>query len=107
MPAWALQLVLFVGRIVLRVAMGKQLRQTVTTAIVTAEQQGGDGQQKMSKVLEQVKADFVVFLRRKLEELFNREIPFVHPPGATVYPGNPFADYLVRAVDFGGPGEGQ
>ncbi len=79
MPAWALQLVLFVGRIVLRVAMGKQLRQTVTTAIVTAEQQGGDGQQKMSKVLEQVKASGIQAVQQATEPELRSVIEMLLP----------------------------
>ncbi|PPC77924.1 hypothetical protein C4K68_07715 [Pokkaliibacter plantistimulans] len=79
MPAWALQLVLFVGRIVLRVAMDKQLRQTVTTAIVTAEQQGGDGQQKMSKVLEQVKASGIQAVQQATEPELRSVIEMLLP----------------------------
>lgn len=52
-------------------------------------------------VLEQVKADFVAFLRQRLEALFDPSIPFMHPPGATVYEGNPVAGFLKNTMDFG------
>lgn len=51
-------------------------------------------------VLEHVKADFVQFLRLKLEELFDPTVPFIHPSSATIYPSNPYAGYLTGAVDF-------
>lgn len=46
------------------------------------------------EALEEIKAGFVSFLRSTLEELFNRDIPFVHNPGADVYPGDPFSVFL-------------
>lgn len=52
-------------------------------------------------ILEQVKQDFLIFLREKLEELFNPEIPFVHPAGATVYEGSVYETYLTHPLDFG------
>lgn len=52
-------------------------------------------------VLAQVKQDFPDFLRQKLEELFNPEIPFIHPSGATVYEGSIYESYLSSALDFG------
>ena len=47
------------------------------------------------------KADFLVFLREKLGELFNPDIPFEHPRDATVYDSSVYAAYLNSAVDFG------
>lgn len=79
MPAWALQLVLFVGRIVLRTAMDKQLRHAITSAILSAEQQGGDGQQKMGKVLEQVKASGIQAVKHATEPELRSVIEMLLP----------------------------
>ncbi len=42
-----------------------------------------------------IKEQFVSFLRQKLEELFDPEIPFEHPLQATVYEGNPLSPFLL------------
>ena len=44
--------------------------------------------------LEEVKIRFVAFLRDTLEELFNRDIPFVHNPNAVNYPNDPYHEFL-------------
>lgn len=51
-------------------------------------------------VLQEVKDDFVHFLRRKLEELFDPEKPFVHAAEATVYDQSPYAAFLSRPINF-------
>ncbi len=55
---------------------------------------GRSGTRVEGEFLEELKAGFVSFLKSTLEELFNREIPFVHNPAADVYPGDPFAVFL-------------
>lgn len=54
----------------------------------------------VGSVLQEVKADFVQFLKRKLEELFDPEIPFVHPAEATVYEQSPYTTFLSRPINF-------
>ena len=56
---------------------------------------GRNSMRAEGEALEEIKAGFVSFLRSTLEELFNREIPFVHNPGADVYPGDPFSVFLT------------
>jgi len=53
------------------------------------------------QALEQAKKKFGEFLKDKLEELFNPDIPFVHPTGATVYEGSVYESYLSHSLDFG------
>jgi len=48
--------------------------------------------------LEEMKSDFVVFLRKTLEELFNRKIPFKHDPDAQVYPSDPYTLFYKYSV---------
>lgn len=54
----------------------------------------------VGSVLQDVKTKFVVFLKEKLEELFNPDLPFVHSADATVYEQSPYALYLERPIDF-------
>ena len=52
------------------------------------------------EVLADVKAQFHIFLKQKLEELFDPSVPFIHPADATVYPGSPYAAFLVNRMTF-------
>lgn len=49
------------------------------------------------EVLQGVKAEFVSFLRRTLEEIFDRTIPFKHDPDTTVYPSDPYTLFYRNA----------
>lgn len=44
--------------------------------------------------LEDIKAQFEVFLRQTLEELFNPDIPFRHNPDAVHYPNDPYREFI-------------
>src|SRR5690606_10179144 len=44
--------------------------------------------------LEDIKTQFVEFLRQTLEELFNPDIPFRHNPEAILYPNDPYQEFL-------------
>lgn len=48
--------------------------------------------------LEEMKNDFLDFLRETLEELFNRNIPFKHNPDAHVYPSDPYTLFYKYSV---------
>lgn len=52
------------------------------------------------EVLADVKAHFQLFLKEKLEELFDPNFPFIHPPDATIYPGSPYAPFLMNRLTF-------
>lgn len=52
------------------------------------------------EVLAEVKTQFQLFLKEKLEELFDPDIPFVHPPDATIYPNSPYAPFLMSNLTF-------
>ncbi|WP_392470081.1 PD-(D/E)XK nuclease family protein [Sphingobacterium cellulitidis] len=49
-------------------------------------------------ILEDQKKVFVEFLREKLEELFNPEIPFKHNPEAQVYPSDPYGLFYRYSI---------
>ncbi|GGE31071.1 MULTISPECIES: PD-(D/E)XK nuclease family protein [Sphingobacterium] len=49
-------------------------------------------------ILEDQKKVFVEFLREKLEELFNPEIPFKHNPDAQVYPSDPYGLFYRYSI---------
>ncbi|WP_353127094.1 PD-(D/E)XK nuclease family protein [Parapedobacter pyrenivorans] len=44
--------------------------------------------------LEDIKSQFVTFLRQTLEELFNPDVPFRHNPDAVLYPNDPYREFL-------------
>ena len=44
--------------------------------------------------LEDIKKQFVAFLRQTLEELFNPDVPFGHNPDAIMYPNDPYKEFL-------------
>lgn len=48
--------------------------------------------------LVEIKQAFEQFLKEKLTELFNPEIPFTHPAGAKVYLDSPFAPLLISTL---------
>jgi len=49
-------------------------------------------------ILEDQKKVFIDFLREKLEELFNPEIPFKHNPDAVVYPSDPYTLFYKYSI---------
>jgi len=49
-------------------------------------------------ILEDQKKVFVEFLREKLEELFNPDIPFKHNPDAIVYPSDPYTLFYKYSI---------
>ncbi|MGB7526740.1 PD-(D/E)XK nuclease family protein [Sphingobacterium cellulitidis] len=49
-------------------------------------------------ILEDQKKVFVEFLREKLKELFNPEIPFKHNPEAQVYPSDPYGLFYRYSI---------
>ncbi|MBN3585849.1 hypothetical protein JYB64_26010, partial [Algoriphagus aestuarii] len=51
-------------------------------------------------LLADAKQHFVEFLREKLEELFDPEVPFEHPPEATTYKGSIYTKYLDQSLNF-------
>ena len=51
------------------------------------------------ETLQLVKEEFVAFLRRTLEEIFNPDIPFRHNPESTVYPSDPYTLFYRNAVE--------
>ncbi|WP_156305842.1 PD-(D/E)XK nuclease family protein [Sphingobacterium endophyticum] len=49
-------------------------------------------------ILEDQKKVFIEFLREKLEELFNTDIPFKHNPDAVVYPSDPYTLFYKYSI---------
>lgn len=49
-------------------------------------------------ILDDQKKVFIEFLREKLEELFNPEIPFKHNPEAQVYPSDPYGLFYRYSI---------
>lgn len=65
---------------------------------------GGRGKYVVTGVeLENIKTQFIDFLRRTLEELFDRDIPFTNNPNAVYYPGDPYREFIgqYQADDIG------
>jgi hypothetical protein len=56
-------------------------------------------------ILEDQKKVFVEFLREKLEELFNPDIPFKHNPDAIVYPSDPYTLFYKYSISEKAEGE--
>ncbi|WP_437920689.1 PD-(D/E)XK nuclease family protein [Sphingobacterium sp. LRF_L2] len=48
--------------------------------------------------LEIIKQEFLSFLRRTLEEIFDKNIPFKHNPETTVYPSDPYTLFYRNAT---------
>ncbi|SEL74458.1 PD-(D/E)XK nuclease family protein [Parapedobacter koreensis] len=48
--------------------------------------------------LEDIKDQFVAFLRRTLEELFDPDVPFRHNPDAVLYPNDPYREFIGQEM---------
>ncbi|MGK6352029.1 PD-(D/E)XK nuclease family protein [Parapedobacter sp. DT-150] len=60
---------------------------------------GGRGSFKAAgEALEDIKAQFVAFLRQTLETLFDPDIPFRHNPDAVLYPEDPYREFIGQPL---------
>jgi len=49
--------------------------------------------------LDEVKKEFIAFLKTILEEIFNPEIPFKHDPNAKIYDSDPYILFYKNAIN--------